>query len=718
MIMRLSGMLQRRRRSHRIRSGVRLVLGAAVLLVAVVAVGSLRPARAHATPTNIWIVNQHVVDTIAGAPIDLRSAADRAAIASRLGIMQKASAAQVGPPGASAYTGDEWVLVQTNGLMTGMTLNGRGLTCATHAASGADDATVACDGVTINWPDAADNFAVWDVTDSGTLTIGLTFPVTAVQDSVAVDSGTDVAVVGQAHDLALSVAKSTIQGGLSSCSINDNTTSPQRTAALATYTDINGTPLVGYYTAWSSSSASNMIVALADTPSMLQVDGVTIAAANVACGVSAGSADVDAANATSGAIQGVPGQLSRTQTITMTRVAPVVANASSGGTTTTVETTLNGGAASTLYQVDLYSSPSCGAVSGNTHLGTFPATTDSAGDFTLYSMASAAVTPGWVVQATASDPDSNTSPMSGCQTVVARGCVDDTLCNGYTDSQKIALGKDPFTYCAIMRADVNSYGVVNIVDLSTIARYYNQTIPPAPARLDQNGDGKINIVDLSLPASQYNRKARDCASVTNTSLTDINGNAVFAGELHNESGVNILQYNMDVTFVGSGNNALGGSIVAPCLRTLPAGGTSYFSAQSSSGFSQVSAGRAWVNNDSWYRAGTPATGTGHITNLTVQRTNTALAVFGAFQNLDSTTLAAPNACAVVFSSSGDVVVVGLDQSLSDLAQNGSDTFSIFFPVVPNDSNIVYRVNVYVDGLKNGVPILPVSSLNNPVWLGP
>ncbi|MHB8377073.1 MAG: dockerin type I domain-containing protein [Dehalococcoidia bacterium] len=99
---------------------------------------------------------------------------------------------------------------------------------------------------------------------------------------------------------------------------------------------------------------------------------------------------------------------------------------------------------------------------------------------------------------------------SGCVTVVARQCTDDTLCNGYTDAQKIALGKDPFTYCGIMRADVNGDGNVNILDLPGIAQHYGQDIPPAPARIDQNADARINIFDLSLAASDYGRAVSAC----------------------------------------------------------------------------------------------------------------------------------------------------------------------------------------------------------------
>jgi Dockerin type I domain len=82
--------------------------------------------------------------------------------------------------------------------------------------------------------------------------------------------------------------------------------------------------------------------------------------------------------------------------------------------------------------------------------------------------------------------------------------------DGYTDARHIALGKDPFKYCKIMRADVNGDKSVNILDLSTMAAKFGQSVPPAPARLDQNADTTINILDLSIAASVYGQSVTAC----------------------------------------------------------------------------------------------------------------------------------------------------------------------------------------------------------------
>jgi hypothetical protein len=207
-------------------------------------------------------------------------------------------------------------------------------------------------------------------------------------------------------------------------------------------------------------------------------------------------------------------------------------------------------------------------------------------------------------------------------------------------------------------------------------------------------------------------------TIQHISLTTIGSNDTFAGEVHNDSGVNILQHNVIVAFLNSSGSVLETKTVQPCLRTLPTGGVNYFSAQSSFAASSTTVGLARINFDSTFKVGSAAIGAGTITNLTVNRGTTTLVVGGTFKNTDSTTLEAPNACAVVYDNAGNVIVVGLDQTMSDLATNASDTFSMTL-TVPDSTTTVDHVNVYVDGLKNGVPTLPVATdLSNTVNLTP
>lgn len=88
----------------------------------------------------------------------------------------------------------------------------------------------------------------------------------------------------------------------------------------------------------------------------------------------------------------------------------------------------------------------------------------------------------------------------------------DTDADGYADGAELNLGKDPLTYCAIMRADVDANGVVSILDLTQVASQYAQSIPPGNPRYDQNKppDNQISILDLTIQASVYGQPVSAC----------------------------------------------------------------------------------------------------------------------------------------------------------------------------------------------------------------
>ncbi|MHB8515023.1 MAG: hypothetical protein ACYC9X_05525 [Dehalococcoidia bacterium] len=192
--------------------------------------------------------------------------------------------------------------------------------------------------------------------------------------------------------------------------------------------------------------------------------------------------------------------------------APVLANAAGGGTTTTVQGALVA-APATPYLVSLYSDAACSpSGAGAVLLGSVNVTTDAAGNAKFAQLLSVLVPSGQFVMATATGAGVP-SAFSGCVTVVTRACPDDSDCDGYTDAQEIALGTNPFSYCEIMRADVNGDATVNILDLATVAGVYAQTVPPAPARYDQGPppfDNVINILDLAKMASVYVKAVSQC----------------------------------------------------------------------------------------------------------------------------------------------------------------------------------------------------------------
>jgi hypothetical protein len=82
--------------------------------------------------------------------------------------------------------------------------------------------------------------------------------------------------------------------------------------------------------------------------------------------------------------------------------------------------------------------------------------------------------------------------------------------DGYTDGQEATLVKDPFTYCPIMRADIDASGRVVLADLAGIGKLFNQTLPVNSTRADQDGDGKIRIADLALVGKVFNQPVSAC----------------------------------------------------------------------------------------------------------------------------------------------------------------------------------------------------------------
>ena len=81
------------------------------------------------------------------------------------------------------------------------------------------------------------------------------------------------------------------------------------------------------------------------------------------------------------------------------------------------------------------------------------------------------------------------------------GCDSDIDGDGYTNIQENSIGENNFAWCNIMRADVDSDGAVSITDISAVASYFGQSIPPAPDRYAQDADTNISILDLSAMAA-------------------------------------------------------------------------------------------------------------------------------------------------------------------------------------------------------------------------
>ena len=191
-------------------------------------------------------------------------------------------------------------------------------------------------------------------------------------------------------------------------------------------------------------------------------------------------------------------------------------------------------------------------------------------------------------------------------------------------------------------------------------------------------------------------------------LTKIGTHDTYAGEIHNDTGTNMLQHNVVVAFVDSEGTVVETKTVTPCLRSLQDGAFTFFSAASTKSAATTSIGLARLEYGTTLKVGDAETGDLTISNIVITRkSGTSLHVSGTVKNNDDTTLVNPNVCAVVYSSAGKVIVVGQDLGIVSLAHNASDTCDITV-TVPDSTSTVNHVDVYADGLKDDVPIVPES----------
>ncbi|MCG9127609.1 hypothetical protein JT359_08430 [Candidatus Poribacteria bacterium] len=84
---------------------------------------------------------------------------------------------------------------------------------------------------------------------------------------------------------------------------------------------------------------------------------------------------------------------------------------------------------------------------------------------------------------------------------------------GYTQEADIEM---------LPASDVNADGIVNILDLTLVAKHFGETPTedqhPSP---DINGDDIVNILDLTLVASHFGKKSGVPFEVTDATFNDI-----------------------------------------------------------------------------------------------------------------------------------------------------------------------------------------------------
>ena len=104
----------------------------------------------------------------------------------------------------------------------------------------------------------------------------------------------------------------------------------------------------------------------------------------------------------------------------------------------------------------------------------------------------------------------NTSKNRPGQDTLGDACDPDISGDGYGNVKKAALGKNLLIYCQIMRADVDGDGAVSILDLTKVAQFFTQSVPPAPERLNQDAQLSISILDLTKMAQVFIQPVTAC----------------------------------------------------------------------------------------------------------------------------------------------------------------------------------------------------------------
>ena len=112
----------------------------------------------------------------------------------------------------------------------------------------------------------------------------------------------------------------------------------------------------------------------------------------------------------------------------------------------------------------------------------------------------------YTIDATTLVPEANLDVDGTVNWVGESECAQDSDGDGYPD----ASDPSPYTFCAIMRGDVDGDGQVTIVDMASLATRFLQFVPSAPPRWDQDGDSEITIVDLGIMASHFLEQVSSC----------------------------------------------------------------------------------------------------------------------------------------------------------------------------------------------------------------
>lgn len=218
---------------------------------------------------------------------------------------------------------------------------------------------------------------------------------------------------------------------------------------------------------------------------------------------------------------------------------------------------------------------------------------------------------------------------------------------------------------------------------------------------------------LTMAAASIMFMAATCVTVGAT-VTEIDGDMHYAAEMQNETTANILNHKFAVGFIDASYGLATTKTVDGCLRSLQAGASDFFSADSNLSKTQVKTALSRLVGPLTF--GTTTNGEITISNIVITRNGDLLRVTGRITNTDVDDMLDVRACLVVRNTADDVVVTQRDNNLLDINGGNFDDFSVDV-TVPDSTSTVKTVDVWADALNkddSDQVTDPKSKLNNTV----
>jgi hypothetical protein len=200
---------------------------------------------------------------------------------------------------------------------------------------------------------------------------------------------------------------------------------------------------------------------------------------------------------------------------------------------------------------------------------------------------------------------------------------------------------------------------------------------------------------LTMAAASIVFMAATCVIVGAT-VTEIDGDMHYAAEMQNETTANILSHKFAVGFIDSSYGLATSKTVDGCLRSLQAGASDFFSADSTLSKSKVKTAVSRLVGPLTF--GTTTNGKLTFSNIVITRNGDQLRVTGRVTNSDVDDMLDVRVCLVVRNNADDVVVTQRDNNLLDILNGAFANFSVDV-TVPDSTSTTKTVDVWADALN-------------------